>query len=139
MKLYVLDTDIMTLYQRGHPRVVHEVLTHPMDQLAITVISVEEELSGWYAKLRKVKKRDQLARAYQRMSEAVPFFARFRILSFTESAIDRFEDLCAIHRHVGKNDLRIAAIALENGASVVTRNSQDFKQVSGLAIEDWSK
>jgi hypothetical protein len=39
-------------------------------------------------------------------------FARFQILSFTEAAIVRYEGLRAAHRHIGKNDLRIAAIAL---------------------------
>ncbi len=29
MSLCVLDTDIMTLYQHGHPRVVQQVLAHP--------------------------------------------------------------------------------------------------------------
>ena len=139
MSLYVLDTDIMTLYQHGHPRVVQQVLAHPSAQLTIAVISVEEELTGWYTKLRQARKRDQLARVYQRLAEAVPFFARFRILSFTEPAIVRYDSLRTVHRGVGKNDLRISAIALENGATVVTRNSHDFKQVPGLTIEDWSK
>jgi tRNA(fMet)-specific endonuclease VapC len=80
-----------------------------------------------------------LARAYQRLSATVPFFARFRILSFTEQAIVRYEILRKAQRHVGKNDLRIAAIALEYGATVVTRNLRDFQCVPGLAVENWSK
>jgi hypothetical protein len=32
--------------------------------LAITVISVEEQLSGWYRRLRQAKKPEQLARVY---------------------------------------------------------------------------
>ena len=78
MSLYVLDTDIMTLFQRGQPRVVQQVLTHPVDELSIAVISVEEELTGWYTRLRQVRKRDQLARVYQRLSEAVPFLRVFK-------------------------------------------------------------
>ncbi len=139
MSLYVLDTDTVTLYQRGHSVVVRNVLAHGIDTLALAVISVEEELTGWYTKLRQVKKRDELARVYQRLSEAVPFFARFSILSFTEHAIIRYEWLRKLARNVGKNDLRIAAIALENNATIVTRNLRDFQRVPGLMIEDWSK
>lgn len=139
MSLHVLDTDILTLYQHGHPQVVQQVLAHPLAELAVAVISVEEELRGWYSKLRRARKRDQLARVYQRLSDAVRFFARFQILSFTESAILRYEGLRSAYRTVGKNDLRIAAIALENSATVITRNLRDFSPIGGLTVEDWSK
>lgn len=139
MSLYVLDTDIVTLFQNGDPQVLQRVLSHSTAQLATTVISVEEELSGWYTRPRKVRKRDQLAAVYQRLAQAIPFSARFQILTFTEQAIIRYEQLRSTYRRLGKHDLQIAAIALEQSAILVTRNSRDFKQVAGLVIEDWSK
>jgi tRNA(fMet)-specific endonuclease VapC len=40
--------------------------------------------------------------------------------------------------NVGSNDLKIAAIAIDIGAAVLTRNLRDFRRVSGLVCEDWS-
>ena len=139
MMLYILDTDILTHFQAGQPAVLAHVRACPADQLAISIISVEEELRGWYTMLRRAKKPDQLARAYQRLTEAVRFFANLRILSFTEPAIARYEQLRKSCSAIGKNDLRIAAIVLENGGTLVTRNLSDFQSIPGLTIEDWSK
>jgi tRNA(fMet)-specific endonuclease VapC len=139
MTLYILDTDILTLYQSGHSAVVRHVQGHAAEELAVSVISVEEQLTGWYTKLRRAKKRDQLARAYDRLANAVRFLSHLQIFSFPEPAIIRYESLRAAHRNLGKNDLRIAAIVLEFSATLVTRNLRDFQQIPGLNIEDWSK
>lgn len=136
---YVLDTDILTLYQRGNAKVIRNVQTCPQDLLAVTIISVEEQLSGWYTELRKAKRVDQLAQVYQRMTDAVRFFIRFNILTFAEPAIVRYQGLRATLRRLDKDDLRIAAIVLEGGDTLVTRNVRDFRQVPGLRIEDWSQ
>jgi tRNA(fMet)-specific endonuclease VapC len=60
------------------------------------------------------------------------------IVSFTDPAINRRAELRALKLNVRKMDLAIAAIALEQGAILVTRNTRDFRRVPGLAVEDWS-
>ena len=57
----------------------------------------------------------------------------------TLQAIARYESLLKQKLNVRKNDLRIAAIALEAGAVVVTRNVRDFRRVPNLAVEDWTQ
>jgi len=63
---------------------------------------------------------------------------RWRILPCTESAIARVAQLKALRLNVRLMDLRIAAVALEHQALVVTRNRRDFGRVPGLSVEDWS-
>lgn len=38
MNLYVLDTDILSLYQTGHPQVTSNVAHHVTDDLCITIL-----------------------------------------------------------------------------------------------------
>ena len=56
MSLYVLDTDSLTLFQHGHPAVSSRCLAQSQE-LATTVISVEEQLSGWFASIRRARRR----------------------------------------------------------------------------------
>jgi tRNA(fMet)-specific endonuclease VapC len=46
MSLYILDSDTLSLAQRGHVEVIRRVLSVDSGQLAITVITVEEQLTG---------------------------------------------------------------------------------------------
>src|SRR5947209_13052830 len=80
MNLYVLDTDILSLYERGDPLVTPRVDARQTGELAITIITVEEQLTGWYALLRQARRRDQLAHAYRRLSQALPIFAKWPAL-----------------------------------------------------------
>jgi len=138
MTLHVLDTDTLVLFQEGQANVCRHVLSHAMDELATTAITVEEELSGWYTLLRRAKGPKQLAHAYQRLVDTVQVLGRFHILSFTEPAIDRFMRLTEMKLRVRHADLRIAAITLEHGGTLITRNVRDFQAIPGLAIVDWS-
>ena len=138
MLRYLLDTDIPSLYQRNHPIVDRNVTAHAADEVAVAIISVEEQISGWYTMVRRATRPDDLARAYDRLAESVKSLATMHILSFTLAAIHRFEQLKRLKLAVRGNDLRIAAIALEHGAVVVTRNTADFQQIPGLSVENWA-
>ena len=102
------------------------------------MITVEEQLSGWYTLVRRAKGAEQLSHAYQRLADTVNLLGCFRILSFTEQAIERFTYLKGLKIGVKHADLRIAAIALEHGGTLVTRNTRDFQNIPDLSIADWS-
>ena len=138
MSLFVLDTDILSLDYRGDPVVVARVDAHGHAELAITVLTVDEQLSGWYTLTRQARRPEEIARAYATLGEAVVRLARWTILPYTEFAIARVAELKALRLNVGLMDLRIAAVALENQAVIVTRNRRDFSRIPGLSLEDWS-
>ena len=64
MSLYVLDTDIVSLFQHNHPAVCAAAQSHSPTELAITVLTVEEQLSGWYKELRRARKPTEIGRAH---------------------------------------------------------------------------
>lgn len=138
MTQYALDTDTLTLWLRGHESVRREVAMRDPSELATTIITVEEIMSGWYAQVRRARNDDQMARAYSALQQAVEVAGQIELLAFDASAIRRFRDLRRLRPRAGINDLKIAAIVLEHGATLVTRNVQDFQNIPGLRIENWA-
>jgi len=52
MSLHVLDTDTLSLRQERHAAILVRVAACDPNDIAVTVVSVEEQLSGWYRRLR---------------------------------------------------------------------------------------
>jgi tRNA(fMet)-specific endonuclease VapC len=138
MSLFVMDTDIVTLIQHRHAVVCQHVAAHPPVELAVSVITFQEQLTGRLASVRRARTTRHLADAYQDLVWTIRFFSPWQILSFPEPAILRFEQLKAQRLNVAAMDLRIAAITLENSAVLVTRNKRDFQRIPGLVLEDWT-
>jgi tRNA(fMet)-specific endonuclease VapC len=139
MTRYVLDSDTIRLLRDKHPKVEAKALavTSP-DRLATTVINVHEGVMGWHTYLMRAKTPVDVEHGYQELAATVIGFTGLEILGYSIAAIARCESLVKLKLGVKKNDLRIAAIALEAGATVVTRNLRDFRRVPGLVCEDWS-
>lgn len=139
MSLFILDTDHMTLLGHGDPTILAHLKTVPQRDRATTIISFEEQIGGWYSQLRAAKDETRLARAYEKLAETFDIYKQLRVLPFTLEAIRRYGNLRKSLPRLGRLDLAIAAIVLENQGTVVTRNRDDFAQVPGLNIEDWTK
>jgi tRNA(fMet)-specific endonuclease VapC len=122
----------------GHPQVLTNVARHVTDQLAISVITAEEQLTGWQRALRQAKDDARREQIYLRMALAVESLASWRVLPFSLAAMSRHAALLRQCRNVGSNDLKIAATALELNATVVTHNRRDFARVPALLQEDWT-
>ena len=142
MTLCVLDTDHLSLYQRcpstGSEPLLVKLLAHPPEDLAITIITVEEQLRDRFAQIRKATALGHLNECYRWLGETLDQLSRLPILHFDHSAATVYDKLIAQKIRIGTQDLRIAAIVLSNNAVLLTRNRDDFSRVPGLQLDDWT-
>lgn len=138
MVLYLLDTSTITLLQRRNTRVVANVKAQPAGTIGIPTVSVDEVAGGYIAALRRAKTNAREAFIAARFAEAIELLGRFPIVPTTEPALDRSDGLLKLKLNVGGRDLKIAAVALELAATVVTNNARDFARVPNLSWVDWS-
>lgn len=136
--MYILDTDHATLYQQGHPAIEKRLNTLAPDQIATTIVSYEEQISGRLAVLRRARSQAERMRAFYWLGETLQFFCRIPVLPFDESAASTFDQLATRKLRIGTQDLLIAAIVIAHQETLLTRNLRDFRQIPGLSLEDWS-
>lgn len=136
--LYILDTDHISLLQRGHSRVISNLSGIAITDRAVTIISVGEQVQGRLAVIRRSKTEIDAVRAFTNLQNTISFFQSVQVLPYTGEAASIFDQLRRQKFRVGTQDLRIASIALSQQAVVVTRNNRDFGLIPGLALEDWS-
>jgi tRNA(fMet)-specific endonuclease VapC len=140
MTVYVLDTDMLSLYQRNHPQVGDRIRLARQNGLMLqtTVVTVEEQYGGRLAQIRKAQTPETLVSAYDRLIATFTLFSQLEILPYDLTAADFFKQFRQMGIRIGTQDLRIASISLAHNAIVVTRNRKNFERVPGLTLEDWS-
>jgi len=94
-------------------------------------------MRGWLAGVRRARDVVDQVRPYDQLINLVRFFQAWEIVRFDESAAERFRDHRQQRIRIGTMDLKIASIALEQGAILLSANTNDFDQVPGLQVEDW--
>lgn len=138
MSLWVLDTDCLTLFQNEHPVVKLRVSQANPEEIAVTVITVEEQMRGWLNAINQSSQSDRVIWGYKGFQDGVEYFNSVNVLKFDRDAYNCYTDLVRQKIRIGTKDLRIAAIALSKNAILVTRNRRDFERVPGLRFEDWT-
>jgi tRNA(fMet)-specific endonuclease VapC len=107
--------------------------------VAVTIISFEEQTRGWLAFLATSRSLAQQVEAYSRLRRMVENYRTIPLIDFDQAAATEFQRLKSSRLRIGTMDLKIAAIALAQRATLVTRNRADFKKVPGLMVEDWTE
>lgn len=139
MNLFLLDTDHLSLLERGHPQITARFGQIANQPVRISIVTVEEQLRGRFARIRAARNEAELLRAFHWLHETIDIISEFQILDYDFAASRIYTTLRQQKIRVGTADLRIAAIALAHNAILATRNQIDFGQIPDLVTEDWSK
>jgi tRNA(fMet)-specific endonuclease VapC len=139
--MYILDTDHLSVLDRGglqaQPLLMRLANINP-NQVAVTIISYEEQMRGWLSYVAKSQNVETQVLAYKELKKQLTNYCMIPILEFDPTAAQEFQRLKKAYPRLGTMDLKIAAIVLVNQAILLTRNIADFGQIGGLNIEDWT-
>jgi tRNA(fMet)-specific endonuclease VapC len=131
LTLYLLDTNIISdLIRNPQGRAAKRIARVGEDNICTSII-VAAELRYGCAKSGS-----------KRLLKAVEdLLGEINVLPFDIPADADYggirSELEAAGRPIGGNDLLIAAHASATGATVVTANTDEFKRVRGLKVENW--
>ncbi len=138
--MILLDTDTVTHFSYGNVNVCRKIEEVGDEELAIAVITRNEILRGRAESLLKAANEQELRKASARFRQAEELLSDFVVVGFDEDSIKHFGRLRKQRtlKKMGRADLLIACTALASRATLVTRNSRDFRQVPGLRLDNWA-
>lgn len=139
--MIVLDTDHLSVLEHRDSSQAFALQARlealPPDELATTVVSLEEQMCGWLALIARYSQVDRQVDYYDRLLGMNRFFAGWQMLAFDAPAAQEFQRLRQTGVRIGSMDLKIASIVLVRNATLLSANRSDFDQVPGLRVEDW--
>ena len=141
MSLCLLDTDHISLLRRGGAnalRIEMRLSAISEEEIVTCIVTFEEQMRGWMAEIARIQTGRQLTMPYEALATTLTIYCVMTVLPFDERGAAIFDDLKRQRLRIGTQDLKIAAIALANNSTVITRNTQDFARVPNLKFEDWS-
>jgi tRNA(fMet)-specific endonuclease VapC len=138
MLQFLFDTDHLTFFEQGHAPLGGHLAKHGTTAIGISIVTVEESLRGRLAHLARAPDGPARISRYGYLRGTIQVFCDLAIVPYDQAAEDQFQQLVGLRLRVGTRDLKIAAIALANNLTLLSRNKRDFGQVPGLRLDDWS-
>ena len=139
--MIILDTDVLTIIQRGTSPAFDRLasrLESVDDEVAVSLISFEEQMRGWLAFIARARSTTEEIRAYDKLRALLDDFSARPVLDYDPICAGEFESPVRSKVRIGTMDLKIAASAIANDALLLTRNLRDFRKVPSLRVEDWT-
>jgi tRNA(fMet)-specific endonuclease VapC len=135
------DSDILTDLFGGNAALIQRLNAIDVDKRCIPIVAAAEIVRGWLAAVRQAeagKGRLTLAFAFGRFQQSLVNMAPFTFLPYSAGADALVKQWKAARIRVSSNDMRIAAICIVHGATLVTRNARDYSRIPGLTLDVWS-
>ena len=129
--IYFLDSNTCIYFLKGlYPSILEELKQRKPEEIKIPAIVKAELLLG-------VEKSEHKKKNFDLYSK---FLEPFEIISFDDKAAVFYAKIRASLEQKGKIiGLIISAITMANNGILVSHNTKEFKQVSGLQLENWVK
>ena len=132
--MYLLDTNVIIDIIRGkYPALKNHFMQTKISDIFIPSIVVAELEFGAKHSNNYLENRQKFIKVIK----------NFKILPFTDAEAVFYgeirQNLTSRGLIIGPNDLLIAATALANHGILITHNTNEFKRVENLTLEDWTK
>jgi len=133
MKQSLLDTDILSEFLRGNPKVIEKVADHLKEFgfVSLSIITYYEILNGLLYK--DAKKQLQKFEDFIQLNKVIPL-----TLPMAKTAAIIQADLRKKGTEIGHTDTLIAGIAITSELQLITNNTNHFKRIKGLKIDNWT-
>ena len=134
MRESLIDTDILSMFLRGNPKVEANIEKYlsQFSTINISILTYYEIMSG----LRHKNAKRQLESFWE-------FCGNVSIIPISQESADESANIYAKLKKTGKIiddiDILIAGICLENRFVLVTNNKKHFSRIKNLKIENWSE
>ena len=135
--VYALDANIIIHYLRDNPTVMQNLENAVCnDDFIVIPHIVDYEIRRGY----EVKSAPNKEAHYDILSKRTDFCTvKSMGDEFWTIAAKVYAELYNKRLTVGENDIQIAAFCLHNAYTLVTNNTDDFQNITGLRFIDWTK
>lgn len=134
------DTDVLSSILLGHEPTVQRASAIPLAEQFVPIVAIEEILRGRLNAVRLAESGQgklDIASSYRVLELTVLAFRGLNVMSYSPAAEAQFQSWRQQKVRVSTHDLRIAAICVTHGATLVSRNRRDYERVPGLTVEFW--
>ena len=129
----VIDSSILVAAQRGHLDLPAALNDHRDETFAISAVTASELLHGVHRVASSKRGATEVfVEGLQQRLPVLPFD-----LQSARVHARMWADAVSSGNQIGERDLMIAATALANGHSVVTRDRRSFPRIPGLTVLHW--